>query len=127
MNQKLINSEVSDTASVYASEYDESEGFLPTPKTKLIPWTYFLSNVSSDEASSKFVLDVIAYDHADELVDLRPYMIEQPYTVQTNNDLDRCLELFRHMHLRHLPVVVPGSGALVGIITRKDLFAYLSL
>jgi CBS domain-containing protein len=31
------------------------------------------------------------------------------------------------MQLRHLPVINPVDGRLVGIITRKDLFAYMSL
>ena len=60
-------------------------------------------------------------------IDLRPYMIVHPFTIAPHDDLERANELFRHHHLRHLPVVNPGNGQLVGIVTRKDLFKYMSL
>jgi CBS domain-containing protein len=60
-------------------------------------------------------------------IDLRPYMFNHPFVVYPHDDLTRANELFRHHHLRHLPVVNPGNGALVGIVTRKDLFKYMAL
>jgi len=54
-------------------------------------------------------------------------MIEHPYHVYNHDDLYKCLEMFRHLHLRHLPVVTPSDGRLCGVITRKDLFAYMGL
>ena len=54
-------------------------------------------------------------------------MIVYPYTASTHDSLYRVLEYFRHMHLRHLPVLEPADNSLVGIITRKDLFAYMHL
>ena len=61
------------------------------------------------------------------MVDVRPYMIETPFLVQTTDRLQKVLDVFRHMNLRMLPVTNPGTGALDGIITRQDLFAYMSL
>ena len=54
-------------------------------------------------------------------------MIINPFVAAPHDDLERVNELFRHHHLRHLPVVNPGNGALVGIVTRKDIFKYMSL
>ena len=54
-------------------------------------------------------------------------MIEEPYVVQTTDKLPKCLDLFRHMHLRALPVVDPNSGVTVAVLTRQDIFAYMSL
>lgn len=63
----------------------------------------------------------------EELIDLRPYMWESPFTVHAHDTLSRCVELFRLHHLRHLPVVNPANGECIGVITRKDLFTYMSL
>jgi len=63
----------------------------------------------------------------DRLVDFRPYMIESPFTVTTTDRLTKVVSVFRNQHLRHLPVVHPGTGALKGMITRKDLFKYMDL
>ena len=62
-----------------------------------------------------------------KFVNLAPYMIETPFVVQSTDKLQKVVDLFRHMQLRHLPVINPVDGRLVGIITRKDLFAYMSL
>jgi len=49
---------------------------------------------------------------------MRPYMIENPFTVFTTDYLQKCVDMFRKMHLRHLLVVHPANGQLRGIITR---------
>jgi CBS domain-containing protein len=61
------------------------------------------------------------------LVDFRPYMISNPFTVTTTDNLEKCVAIFRFMHLRHLPVLHPGTGKLRGIITRQDLFRFMDL
>jgi CBS domain-containing protein len=48
-------------------------------------------------------------------------------SVTIYDSLDKCLQIFISHHLRHLCVTNPGDGAVVGIITRKDLFEYVSL
>ena len=69
----------------------------------------------------------IMLNNLERLVDLRPYMIEEPYLVYTTDKLNKCLELFRNMHLRALPVVDPNEGSCVFVLTRNDLFSYMSL
>ena len=63
----------------------------------------------------------------DKVIDLRPYMIEKPYCVYDTDSLEKLVELFRLMNLRHLPVVNETDNVLIGIITRQDIFAYMSL
>ena len=66
-------------------------------------------------------------DNQEEQIDFRPYMIENPITVFTVDQLQKCVDLFRKMHVRHMLVLHPRSSKLVGMITRKDLFKYMDL
>lgn len=61
------------------------------------------------------------------MIDVRPYIYEHPYRVTIHDNFEKCLETFRTNSLRHLCVVSPHQGAVVGVITRKDLFAYMSI
>lgn len=72
------------------------------------------------------VKDIIE-QHTDRMIDVRPYMIETPFVIQSTDRLQKILDVFRNMHLRAMPVINPGSGALEGMITRQDIFAYMSL
>ena len=58
---------------------------------------------------------------------MRPYYYEAPTTVTVFAKLERIVEVFRLMHLRHIVVLSPSDGSIAGIITRKDIFAYMSL
>jgi len=63
--------------------------------------------------------------------DLGVFMHVAPTTVGANVSLERAWDLFSRLSLRHLPVVRDGAsgdreGALVGIITRRDLFVAAS-
>lgn len=102
-------------------------GFPATPENQIVSWRRFNYNIYSEEADPKEVLETVCDSYEDEKLDLRPYMWELPYIAYVHDDLDKCLELFRHHHLRHLPIVNPSDGSLVGIVTRKDLFAYMEL
>jgi len=62
-----------------------------------------------------------------KLIDLRPYMIPRPFTVFENDSIQKCLDVFRLMNLRHLPVLAEEDGSLVGMIARQDLFAFMTL
>ncbi|CAE8656075.1 unnamed protein product, partial [Polarella glacialis] len=53
-------------------------------------------------------------------IDLRPYVNRNGYTVRPDASMASCYSLFRHLGLRHLPVV-RQDGTVCGIITRKDL------
>lgn len=72
-------------------------------------------------------LDKVVDDYLDEMIDVRPYIWEHPYTVTVFDSLNKCLQIFICNHLRHLIVVNPGDGSVAGVITRKDLFNYLGL
>ena len=106
---------------------DFDEEFPPSPEDCILPWQAFTRDFWSMD---KVFLpqDMQACDtYADRLIDLRPYMIENPYTVFTTDKLEKCVSIFRKMHLRHLVVIHQSTGALQGIITRKDLFKFLDL
>ena len=97
------------------------------PKSEFVlHWHYFCSDFYSTDRQISEVEDICrGFSH--KHIDLRPYMIEYPYVVLTTDKLPKCLELFRHMHLRALPVNDPNSGMPVAILTRQDIFSYMSL
>lgn len=111
------------TMNVFTGEKD-----IPSlPETEnILDWWLFNSDMYSTERSSSEVEDIMLAN-IERLVDLRPYMIEEPYIVYSTDKLDKCLELFRNMHLRALPVIDPNNGSCVYMLTREDLFAYMSL
>ena len=45
-------------------------------------------------------------------------MIEKPYFVHETDKIEKVVEVFRLMNLRHLPVVSESDNTLIGIITR---------
>ena len=111
----------------FSPYYDEPMGFPPTPQDQILHWSMFNMNIFSDEVDATWVLENIVDQYSEEWIDLRPYMIENPIKVSVYAKMKDVLELFRMHHLRHLIVVNPNDGQLAGIITRKDLFAYMSL
>ena len=56
------------------------------------------------------------------MIDLKPYMIETPFVVLTTDKLPKILNLFRHMQLKLLPVLLPPQArfdqVIAGVITR---------
>lgn len=60
-------------------------------------------------------------------LDLRPYMIERPFTVTQKDNLEKVHTLFRQMQIRQLLVVNNNNEGLLGIVTRQDIFSYMSL
>ena len=71
------------------------------------------------------MIDILK-DCKDEIFDLRPYMIEQPVKLDQYAELEEALQIFRLQHMRHLLVVSPLDGSLVGIVTRKDLDLFMN-
>ena len=98
---------------------------IPATREEL-PWHYFNNDFWSNDREYAEV-EAICDTNQDRMVDVRPYMIETPFLAQSTDRLQKLLDVFRHMHLRMLAVTHPGTGALEGIITRQDLFAYMSL
>ena len=111
----------------FSLDYDALSGFPDTPKENIVDWVQFNKNVNSDEADPAWVLANICDEYSEEWLDLRPYMIENPITVSVFTKFHDIIEQFRMHHLRHLIVVTPNDGQLCGILTRKDLFAYMGL
>jgi len=54
-------------------------------------------------------------------LDLRPYVDVAPVTVPPHCPVPRAFRIFKALGVRHLPVLDPRRGAVVGILTRKDL------
>ena len=66
-----------------------------------------------------------------DLGDITPHNIKLLRKVNTvvfpvsyHDKFYKVLEQFRINHCRHLMVLDPANGALRGVITRKDIFAY---
>ncbi len=54
-------------------------------------------------------------------------MIERPFSVSVFDKMPKVLNIFRQMQLRQLLVTNDADGKLAGIITRKDIFQFMSL
>lgn len=108
-------------------EYDSKNGFPETPAHKTLLWSDFPVDIYSNEADATNVITDVIEDCHEEWIDLRPYMIESPIAVSVHDKFYKVLEQFRINHCRHLMVVDPANGALKGVITRKDIFAYNGL
>jgi predicted transcriptional regulator len=93
---------------------------LPITKNTL-DWEYFTTDLYSTEFEWKEIVNVVR-EYPNERIDLRPYMIHTPYTVMADDHFEKIVEVFRSMHLRHLPVLHPRTGKLIGIISRRDIF-----
>ena len=93
---------------------------------KLIPWTEFTSDMGSSDREYKEVKAIIA-NFKNERIDIRPYMIQQPFVCQTTDKIQKVLDMYRFFQIRQLCVVNPVDGSLQGVISREDLFAYMSL
>ena len=109
----------------FTGEFDDE--FPNTPEEEILPWQAFCRDFWSKDLVFDGALAIQCEENQDKKIDMRPYMIYNPYTIFTTDRLDKCVEVFRKMHLRHLPVIHPGNGSLKGIITRQDLFQFLDL
>lgn len=99
-------------------KYTGERDYELAPMSKsILHWTHFVTDFYSSERDISEVSE-IAQRFGHKHIDLRPYMIEQPYVVLTTDKLPKVLELFRHMHLRSLPVNDPNTGMPVAILTR---------
>lgn len=109
----------------FTAEFDKE--YPPLEKEYIVPWQCFIRDFESKDLVFTPELKDLCESKGHRLVDFRPYMIASPYTVKTTDSLEKCVQVFRFMHLRHLPVVHPGTGELRGMITRKDLFKFMDL
>ena len=111
----------------FHNDFDRDNGIPLTPVEKIINWEEFNVDIYSTEYTGKKVLDEVCEVYPDQSVDLRPYIWENPMSVTIYTKFERILEVFRMHHLRTLNVVNPNNGDLEGVITRQDMFAYMSL
>lgn len=93
----------------------------------LLPWQVFTQDLVSAECRVTREIADFCEANPQALLDFRPYMILNPFSVHTTDTLEKCVSIFRNQHLRHLPVVHPGTGEIKGMITRKDLFRFMDL
>jgi len=92
----------------------------------IIDWEHFNVDLWSTERQFSEVADICSrFSH--KMIDLRPYMIEEPHCIHVTDKLPKVLDMFRHFHLRVLPVLDPNDGNPIGLITRADLFSYMTL
>ena len=125
-NAPSLNPQVSDVKQ-FAPNYDDLHGYLEQPQNDWVHWSTFNHNITSSEPEIKPVIDSLkAIECQNQLFDLRPYMIDQPVKLDMYAHLGEALQLFRLHHMRHLLVVSPLDGSLAGIITRKDLNAFMN-
>ena len=108
----------------YSSHWDERCGFAMTPESEVMNWSEFNENIYSERILTGDFFEILAEDD-EEWIDLRPYMIEFPQKVSRFAKLSKALEMFRTYHLRHLLVINPRDDTVAGIITRKDLDAFM--
>lgn len=113
--------------SVTVQKYTSDQDDIRLPISALVlPWNYF--NVDFLSSQHDFTeVERLCEKFPDKKVDLRPYMIEEPFTCSTTDKLPKVLEMFRHFHLRALPVINPSNGLPVAVLTRQDLFAWMDL
>lgn len=92
----------------------------------ILNWRNFNSDFKSTDRTFGEVAEVISRN-LNERIDLRPYMILSPYCCMTTDKLQKVLDIFRYMQLRQMCVVNPIDGSLQGVISREDLFSFMSL
>ena len=107
----------------FTMNQDETE--IPVTN-EILDWRLFNVDFYSKDREYAEVEKVVEAN-LDKMIDIRPYTIDTPFLAQSTDRLPKILEMFRTMHLRTLPVTNPGTGALEGVITRQDLFAYMAL
>lgn len=116
----FFSSERKETILSFTTEFDDE--YSETPEDLLVPWQEFTRDFWSKDLELTDEINAILNTYKDKKIDLRPYMIENPFTVFTTDYLEKCVDLFRKMHVRSIVVISPKNGSLEGIITREDLF-----
>ena len=111
------------TMAKFTGEGDEKA--MPITKTPM-HWRDFNTDFWSSDRNFEEVADICALNRK-RLVDLRPYLIEDPFFVTTTDKLPKVLDFFRSFHLRAIPVIDPNNGMPVAVLTRQDIFAFMSL
>lgn len=116
----------SNTITQFSNLADEVD-YPNMPKALHLNWRLFCRDYQSKDKEVTKEINELCHFYKGYKVDFRPYLIENPTSVLSTDNLENCVDLFRTMHLRHLLVLDPESAKLRGIITRQDLFRWLDL
>lgn len=109
----------------YFSEYFDIIQYPPTPDEMVLHWSKFTRDfLGKDMPVTDEHKQICDYNQT-ALIDMRPYIIENPKVVRTTDDIQKCVDYMGRFHMRHIPVLHPATGKLRGIITRQDLFNWL--
>jgi CBS domain-containing protein len=83
----------------------------------ILDWTKFCTDINSTNRAYEEVQEIVE-ESINLSLDVRPYMVHHPYLAFTHDSFAKVLDIFRLMHLRHLPVISGNDGELRGMITR---------
>lgn len=91
-----------------------------TKEEDKLTWENFLIgfDMKDFKISDKDIHKCESPETKDMLIDLRPYMIEQPTVCNKLDFLPGIVNKFRDLHLRHLIVADTENGSVIGMITR---------
>jgi CBS domain-containing protein len=53
-------------------------------------------------------------------------MTTKPYTITEDSTIEQTMDIFHNKNCRHLPVVEPRSGRVVGMISIRDISRWLA-
>ena len=109
------------------NEYYDLDSFPMSKSHSVLPWHEFTRDFLSKDLEVDQKVSHMCEKNIDKLVEMRPYMIENPETCTKFDFLPKILSRFRNMHLRHLIVVNPQNNHLEGMITRQDIFTWMPL
>lgn len=95
-----------------------------------LSWKYFTVDFHSTVGPANFrkmaELEKACEPWEHKVINLRPYMEARPFTCFRKDSYQKALSIFRLMDCRQMPVLDEKRNcALVGIITRQDLFKYM--
>ena len=90
------------------SELDTTE--LP-PSDILLDWRLFNSDFKSLNHKVNEVAAIMA-ENKNQRIDLRPYIVLNPYICTTTDKFQKILDIYRSMHLKQICVINPVNGSL---------------
>ena len=108
-------------------KYFDKDSFPGSTGLSIVDWREFTRDFLSLDIKLSKITSHICESNLDKLIDMRPYMIENPEVCTSFDFFPKILNRFRYMHLRHLIVVNPSNNHIEGIITRQDVFKYMPL
>jgi hypothetical protein len=73
----------------FTGEYDKE--FPPLEAEYIVPWQKFVRDFESKDMKFTEDLKTLCENKTQRLMDFRPYMIPNPYTVATTDPLEKCV------------------------------------